>query len=57
MKMPHGGKLLSHEESVRLAVVYSMEREKLIEHIVERLRMEERRRDRWLNRKRKGYTK
>ena len=52
---PSGGKLLTHEESLRLAVIHSVEREQLIEYIVERLRREERRRDRWLRRKRKGY--
>lgn len=57
MNMPRGGKLLSAEESLRLAVVQSVEREKLIEHIVHRLRAEEIRRDKWIRRKRKGYTK
>lgn len=56
MIMPHGGKLLSYEESMRLAVIHSTERDELIRYIVERLRMEERRRDRWLRRRRKGYS-
>ena len=54
-RMPRGGKLLTPEESRRLAVIYSVEREQLIAHIVEQLRMEERRRDRRVRRKRKGY--
>lgn len=51
LPMPRGGKLLSAEESMRLAVVYSVEREQLIAHIVKRLQAEERLRHRGGQRK------
>ena len=51
MIMPRGGKLLSSEDSFRLAVVHSADRDKLIEHIAERLRAQEEIDDRWGRRK------
>lgn len=41
MIMPRGGRLLSPEETIRLAIVDSVGREKLIEHIVIRMRQDE----------------
>lgn len=57
MNMPRGGKLLSGEQSLRLAVMDNVERETLIAHIVDGLRAQQRARDlrsRKLNRKRWG---
>lgn len=45
--MPHGGKLLSGEQSLRLAIMDSVDRDTLIAHIVERLRAEQRAKDSW----------
>lgn len=43
--MPHGGKLLSGEQSLRLAVMDNVDRDTLIAHIVEGLRAEQRAKD------------
>lgn len=43
--MPRGGKLLSGEQSLRLAIMDNVDRDTLIAHIVDGLRAEQRARD------------
>ena len=45
MNMPRGGKLLTGEQSLALAVMDNVDRDTLIAHIVEGLRAEQRARD------------
>lgn len=55
--MIRGGKMLTGEQSVRLTLMDTVDRDKLIAHIVDGLRAEQRARDRRmkrLNRKRHG---
>lgn len=45
MNMPRGGKLLSGEQSLRLAVMDNVDRDALIAHIVDGMRAEQRAKD------------
>lgn len=43
--LPHGGKLLSGDQSVKLAILDNVDRDTLIAHIVDGMRAEQRARD------------